>query len=41
MRKQTVHQAFENKSMEVALEALGESVAQWAVEGVWLVPDSE
>jgi AraC-like DNA-binding protein len=32
MRKQAVKQAFENNSMEVALEALGKSVARWATE---------
>ena len=29
MRKQAVDQAFENNSMEVALEALGKSIARW------------
>ena len=29
MRKQAVNQAFENNSMEVALEALGKSIARW------------
>jgi AraC-like DNA-binding protein len=29
MRQQAAHQAFENTSMEVALEALGESIARW------------
>jgi AraC-like DNA-binding protein len=33
MRKQTVTQAFENNSMEVALEALAESIARWADQG--------
>jgi AraC-like DNA-binding protein len=32
MRKQAVKQAFEKNSMEVALEALGKSIARWAVE---------
>jgi len=31
MRKQAVKQVFENNSMEVALEALGKSIARWAV----------
>ena len=29
MREQAVNQAFENNSLEVALEALGESIARW------------
>jgi AraC-like DNA-binding protein len=29
MRQQAAHQAFENTSMEVALEALGKSIARW------------
>jgi AraC-like DNA-binding protein len=33
MRKQAVKQAFENSSMEVALEALGKSIARWTDEG--------
>ena len=33
MRKQAVKQAFENNSMEVALEALGKSIARWTDEG--------
>ncbi len=33
MRKQTVKQAFENHKMEVALEALGESIARWTDKG--------
>lgn len=32
MRKQAIRQAFENNSMEVALEALGKSIARWAAE---------
>jgi AraC-like DNA-binding protein len=32
MRKQAVKQAFENNSMEVALEALGKSIARWTAE---------
>jgi hypothetical protein len=32
MRKQAVKQAFENNSMEVALEALGESIVRWTTE---------
>ena len=31
MRKQAVNQAFENNSMEVALEGLGKSIARWTV----------
>src|SRR5437899_849321 len=30
MRKQAVNRAFENNSMEVALEALGKSIARWS-----------
>jgi len=37
MRKQAVNQAFENNSMEVAREALGESIARWTGEGIRLV----
>jgi hypothetical protein len=33
MRKQTVNQAFENHGIEVALEALGESIARWTDKG--------
>ncbi len=33
MRKQTVNQALENHGMEVALEALGESIARWTDKG--------
>ena len=33
MRKQAVKQAFENNSMEVALEALGKSIARWTEKG--------
>ena len=33
MRKQTVQQAFENSSMEVAREALGKSIARWTDKG--------
>jgi AraC-like DNA-binding protein len=33
MSKQTFKQAFENDSMEVALEALGESIARWTDKG--------
>ena len=33
MRKQTVKRAFENNSMEVALEALGKSIARWTDKG--------
>ena len=33
MRKQAVNQAFENNSMEVALEALGNSIARWTDKG--------
>jgi len=32
MHKQAVKQAFENNSMEVALEALGKSIARWTAE---------
>ena len=32
MRKQAVKQVFENNSMEVALEALGKSIARWTAE---------
>jgi AraC-like DNA-binding protein len=37
MRKQAVSQAFENDSMEVALEALGKSIARWTDKGGLLV----
>jgi AraC-type transcriptional regulator N-terminus len=37
MRKQAVKQAFENNSMEVALEALGKSIARWTEKGVQLM----
>lgn len=37
MRKQAVNQAFENNSMEVALEALGKSIARWSDKGGLLV----
>jgi AraC-like DNA-binding protein len=37
MRKQAVNQAFENNSMEVALEALGKSIARWTDKGGLLV----
>ena len=33
MSKQAVKQAFENNSMEVALEALGKSIARWTDKG--------
>ena len=33
MRKQAVKQAFESNSMEVALEALGRSIARWTDKG--------
>jgi AraC-like DNA-binding protein len=33
MGKQTVEQAFENNSIEVALEALGKSIARWTDKG--------
>src|SRR5208337_4925141 len=33
MSKQAVKQAFENNSMEVALEALGKSIARWTDNG--------
>ncbi len=33
MRKQAEKQAFENNSMEVALEALGKSIARWTDKG--------
>jgi AraC-like DNA-binding protein len=33
MSKQTAKQAFENNSMEVALEALGKSIARWTDQG--------
>ena len=33
MRKQAVKQAFENTSMEVALEALGKRIARWTDKG--------
>ncbi len=37
MRKQAVNQAFESYSMEVALEALGKSIARWTDKGGLLV----
>src|SRR5919201_4778012 len=37
MRKQAVNQAFENNSMEVALEALRKSIARWTDKGGLLV----
>jgi AraC-type transcriptional regulator N-terminus len=37
LRKQAVNQAFENNSMEVALEALGKSIARWTDKGGLLV----
>jgi AraC-like DNA-binding protein len=37
MHKQAVKQAIENNSMEVALEALGESIARWTDKGDQLV----
>lgn len=37
MRKQAANQAFENNSMEVALEALGKSIARWNDKGGLLV----
>jgi AraC-like DNA-binding protein len=37
MRKQPVNQAFENNTMEVALEALGKSIARWTDKGNQLV----
>jgi len=37
MRKQAVNKALENNSMEVAREALGESIARWTGEGIRLV----
>ncbi len=37
MNKQAVKQAFENNSMEVALAALGESIARWTDKGDQLV----
>jgi AraC-like DNA-binding protein len=33
MQKQAVNQVFENNSMEVALEALGKSIARWTDKG--------
>ncbi len=33
MHKQTINQAFENNSMEAALEALGKSIARWTDKG--------
>jgi hypothetical protein len=32
MREQAVKQVFESKSLEVALEALGKSIARWTAE---------
>jgi AraC-type transcriptional regulator N-terminus len=37
MRKQAVNQACENNSMEVALEALGKSIARWTEKGTQLM----
>ena len=37
MRQQAVNQALENNSMEVALEALGKSIARWTDKGGLLV----
>ena len=37
MRQQAVDQAFENDSMDVALEALGKSIARWTDKGGLLV----
>ena len=37
MRKQSVKKVFENNHMEVALEALGKSIARWTDEGDRLV----
>jgi AraC-like DNA-binding protein len=37
MSKQAIKQAFENNSMVVALEALGESIARWTDQGDQLV----
>jgi AraC-like DNA-binding protein len=37
MHKQAVNQAFENNSMEVALEALGKSIARWTDKGDQIV----
>ena len=37
MRKQAVRQAFENNSMEVALEALGKSIARWTDKPDWFM----
>jgi AraC-like DNA-binding protein len=37
MRQQAVIQAFENNSMDVALEALGKSIARWTDKGGLLV----
>jgi hypothetical protein len=39
MRMHTVDQAFENDSMEVALEALGKSIARWIDKGGLLVTE--
>ena len=33
MSKQTIKQAFENNSMEVALEGLAENIARWTDQG--------
>jgi len=33
MRNQSANQEFENNSMEVALEALGKSIARWTDKG--------
>src|SRR5688572_15480758 len=37
MRQQAANQAFENNSMEGALEALGKSIARWTDKGGLLV----
>ena len=37
MSKQAIKQAFENNSMELALEALGKSIARWTDKGDQLV----
>jgi len=37
MRQQAVNQAYEINSMEVALEALGKSIARWTAKGKQLM----
>src|SRR5579885_318030 len=37
MRRLTINQAFENNSMEIALKALGKSIARWTDKGDQLV----